>query len=165
MKESRLFLDFVRRNFILLFGPVFLGLLISFYIYSEQPAQNKLSQSFKFEYNLENIGSSLALAEQAATELRLRGFDSNFPDSKAVIYKGAPLTITIDVFSLDRGSGYALLLKETEYLRQNFSVSTLTEPKTSIVEPDILKFLLAGLLPGFFIGLTVSLCKEYLQKY
>lgn len=165
MKESALFLTFVSKNFILLFLPAFLGLLISVYAYSAKPTQTKLSQTFKLEYNIENIDTASLLADQAVTELRLQEFDSGFPFSKAVVYRIGPTSIAIEVFSADRNSGYELLLKETEYLRQNFKVSTVTEPKITAFEPNIFKFLLTGLLTGFFLGLITALFKEYLRNY
>lgn len=165
MKESRLFLTFIRKNFILLIAPVFLGLLISIYFYSQQPPQSKLFQSFRFEYSLDNVDTVIALADQAVTELRIQGFDAEFPGSKAIIYKPGPLAIAIEVLSPDRNSGYELLLKETGYLRQNFTVSTLTEPQISIIEPNIFKYILTGVLVGFLAGLIVSLCREYLRNY
>lgn len=165
MKESALFLTFISKNFILLFLPAFFGLLIGVYAYSSKPPQTKLVQSFKLEYNLENIDTASVLADQVVTELRLQEFDSGFPQSKAIVYKIGPMTIAIEVLSAGRNSGYELLLKETEYLRQNFKVSTVTEPKIIAFEPNIFKFLLTGLLTGFFLGLITALFKEYLRNY
>lgn len=165
MKESRLFIAFTRKYFVFLFFPVLLGLIISGYIYFQQSPQTKLSQSFKLEYNLENIETSLALTDQAVTELRLQNFDKYFPDSNAVIYKSGPLAITIESFSKDKTLGFQLLLKEAGYLRQNFRVSTITEPQIGLIEPNVLKYILTGLLTGFIAGLTLSLIREYLQSY
>lgn len=165
MKESRLLLTFVTSNFLFLFFPVFLGLITGIYVYTTQIPQTKLSQSFRMEYKAENISESLALTDQAVVELRLQDFDNLFPNTTALIYKPAPLVVSIEVLSLDKNKGFELLLKETEYLRQNFTVSTLTTPQIEIVEPNLIKYLLTGLIPGFLVGLTAALSRQYIKHY
>lgn len=165
MKESRLLLNFVTGNFLFLFLPVFFGLIIGIYAYATQIPQTKLSQSFRMEYKGENTNESFALTDQAVVELRIQDFDNLFPNTTALIYKQAPLIVSIEVLSQDKNTGFELLLKETGYLRQNFTVSTLTSPQIGIVEPNLLKYLLTGLILGFFIGLTAALTRQYLKNY
>lgn len=165
MKESDLFLGFAKRHLLALILPIILGCLISVYFYSSEPARTKITQSFKTEYSLEDVTESIALTDQAVAELRLQQFDLGFENSKAVIYKPAPLAVTIEILSEDRNVGYALLLKETEYLRKNFSAGALREPQLSLVEPNLLKYLLTGALIGFLAGLIFSLSREYLKNY
>lgn len=165
MKESRLLLNFVISNFLFLFLPVFFGLIIGIYAYITASPQTKLSQSFRMEHTGENISESFALTDQAVVELRVQDFDNLFPKTTAIIYKPAPLIISIEILSKDKNTGFELLLKETEYLRQNFTVSTLTTPQIEIVEPNFFKHLLTGLILGFLAGLTVALSRQYLKNY
>ncbi len=165
MKESELFINFAKNHILALILPIILGCLISVYFYSSEPAQTKISQSFKLEYALEDINDSVTLADQAVTELRAQRFDLGFPGSQVTIYKPGPLTIAIEILAEDRNVGYGLLLKETEYLRKNFSAGALAQPQLSLVEPSLLKYLLTGMLIGFLIGLSFSLTREYLKNY
>lgn len=165
MRESQLFLIFFKKHLVSLILLIILGCLTSIYFYSSEPSQTKISQSFKLEYALENINDTVILADQAVTELRSQQFDLGFPDSGATIYKSGPMTISIEVLARDRNIGYGLLLKETEYLRKNFSAGALTEPQLSLVEPNLFKYLLTGALIGFLAGLSFSLTREYLKNY
>lgn len=165
MKESQLYLDFIKRNLITLVSPVVLVLIISIYFYAQVPAQTKISQSFKMQYQLEDINAVLALTDQAVAELRAQRFAQIFPESSASIYKSAPLNISIESTSLERDTSYALLLKETEYLRQNFQVEELTSPEIILIEPNLFKYLVSGLIVGGLIGLVISLVREYLKNY
>lgn len=165
MKESQLFLRFIKKNLLTLLLPIIVFVGLSMFLYSTEKAKTKIFQPFRVEYSQAGEDTAFALADQAVTELRLQSFDSFFPGSKASIYKPGPLTVAIEVISEDRNIGYEVLLKETEYLRKNFTVSTLTPPEITQIEPSILKFLLTGVLLGFFSGLIISLIKEYLQNF
>lgn len=165
MKESQLYIDFVKRNLLLLIAPVILVLIISIYLYAQVPSKVRISQTFKMQYNLENIDTLLALTDQAVAEMRAQRFSDVFGNSTVSIFKSAPLNISIDATSLNRDTSYALLLKETEYLRQNFTVAELTNPEITQIEPNLFKYLVSGLIIGGLIGLIISLIKEYLKNY
>lgn len=165
MKESKLFLAFLKRNLLILLLPIILGLLISVFFYSNEVPKTKIFQAFKMESGPDNQDQAFALTDQAVTELRLQGFDIFFPGSQALIYKPGPLAVGIEIMSLDKNQGYELLLKETAYLRKNFTVSTLTSPEITQIEPSVFRFLLTGVLIGFLIGLLLSLVKEYFANY
>ena len=165
MKESQLYIDFIKRNLIFLLLPVFLVLVISLYLYAQVPSKVKISQTFKMQYNLENIDTILALTDQAVSELRAQRFSDVFGQSSVSVYKSAPLNISIDATSLNRDTSYALLLKETEYLRQNFQAGELTNPEITQIEPNLFKYLISGLIIGGLIGLIISLIREYLKNF
>ena len=165
MKESQLYIDFIKRNLIFLLGPVFVTLLISLYFYAQVPSKVKISQTFKMQYNLENIDTILALTDQAVSELRAQRFSEVFGQSSVSVYKSAPLNISIDATSLNRDTSYALLLKESEYLRQNFQTGELTNPEITQIEPNLFKYLISGLIIGGLIGLIISLVREYLKNF
>lgn len=165
MKETELYINFLKRNWLFLLIPVIICLITSLYIFALIPSQTKISQTFKMDYNLANIDTILALTDQAVAQLRLQRFASLFSNSSVTIYKSAPLSISIEATSPSRDSSYALLLKETDYLRQNFSVSELTSPEISQIEPNLFKHLISGLIIGGLIGLIASLVREYLKNY
>lgn len=165
MKESQLFLQFLRRNFLIFFLPVLISAGLSVFFYSAEKAKTKISQSFRIEYSQARENTAFAFTDQAVTELRLQSFDNLFPGSKASIYKPGPLTVSIEVISEEKNAGYELLLKETEYLRKNFTVSTLTQPEITQIEPSFFRFFLTGILLGFLAGLLTALFKEYLQNF
>lgn len=165
MKESRLYLQFIKDNLFLLFVPVVISFLIGIYFYSSEITKTKLSQSFRTEYGLENMETSMSMADQAVAELRLADFDSHFPGTQALIYKPAPLIVSIEVLSEDKNTGFELLLKETEYLKKNFSVSTLTQIQAEIIEPSLFKYFLTSIILGGFAGLSFALGREYFKNY
>lgn len=165
MKETELYINFLKRNWLFLLIPVIICLTISLYFFALIPSQTKISQTFKMDYNLANIDTILALTDQAVAQLRLQRFASLFSNSSVAIYKSAPLSISIEAISPSRDISHALLLKETDYLRQNFSVSELTNPEISQIEPNLFKHLISGLIIGGLIGLIASLVREYLKNY
>ena len=165
MRESELYIKFLKRNLVFLLASIFLSILISIYFYALVPSQVRISQTFKLKYDLGNIDTVLALADQAVAELRSQRFAEAFSGSSVSIYKSAPLNVSIDATSLNRDTSYALLLKEIEYLRQNFQVEELTNPEIAQIEPSLFKYLISGLIVGGLIGLVISLIKEYLKNY
>lgn len=165
MKESELYLQFIKRNLIFILGPVVLAVLIGVFNYAQVPTQTRISQEYKLTYSLENIDTVLALTEQAVSELRAQRFNEVFPDSLISIYKSAPLNIVIEATTLSRENSYALLLKEAEYLRQNFSSQEVNNPLITQVEPNLFKYLISGLIIGGLVGLIISLTREYLRNY
>lgn len=165
MRESELYLNFLKRNLYYFLIPVILVLIIGTFYYVQVPSKTKISQTFRLDYNLQNINIILALTDQAVAELRSQRFEPVLTDTSVSIYKGAPLNITVEVVSPDRSKSFTLLLKEAEYLRQNFSVAELTGPKITAIEPSLLKYIISELIIGGFIGLIISLIREYLKNY
>lgn len=165
MRESQLYIDFLKRNFIFLITPISLVLIVSIFLCSQIPSKTKISQTFRLDYNLQNINTILALTDQAVAELRSQYFESVLTDTSVSIYKSAPLNITIEALSPDRGKGFVLLLKEADYLRKNFSAAELTGPEITVIEPSLLKYIISGLIIGGFMGLIISLIREYLKNY
>lgn len=165
MKESALYLNFIKRNLVILVIPLLSGILLSSFLLSQVKSQTKLAQSFKMIYNLADLNQSLALTDQAVAELRSQKFASLYPSAKSVIYKSAPMLINIEAVSSDNKIAYELLLKETNYLTQNFSVSQITQPEVAQVEPSVVKYLLTGILIGFLSGLIIALSIEYLKNF
>ncbi len=165
MKESELYIQFIRRNSITLLVPIIVCLLASVYFYALVPSLIRISQTFKMEYSLANIDTILALTDQAVAQLRAQRFGDIYGGAAVAIFKSAPLNVSIEATSLNRDTSYALLLKETEYLRQNFSAQELTSPEIVQIEPSLFKYLISGLIIGGLIGLIVSLTREYLKNY
>lgn len=165
MKESQLYLQFIFKNLGFLFLPVIGSLIISIYFYASMPALSRVAQTHKLQYDLENVDAVLALTDQAVTELRAQKFDLEFPESQVNIYKSSPFNVSIEATSLSRDTSYALLIKEIEYLRQNFSVKELTNPEISTIEPNLFKYLMSGFIIGGLIGLAAALTREYLRNY
>jgi len=165
MKESALYLDFIKRNLLILIIPLLTGILASSFLLSQVTIQTKIAQSFKMIYNPADLNQSLALTDQAVAELRSQKFASLYPSASTTIYKSGPLLISIEAVSADNQTAYGLLLKETGYLTQNFSVTQITQPVVTRVEPSAVKYLLTGMSVGFLIGLVSALIKEYLKNY
>lgn len=165
MPESELYINFLKRNFVYFFLPFFIGFVTAVYLYSTEPTKQNISQTYKLLYDSENIEARSLLADQAVSELRAQKFAEVFEDASVNIYKASPLNISIEVSSSSRETSYALLLKETEYLRQNFEVSELTNPEIAVGEPSWFRYLVSGAIIGGLFGLIISLIREYLRNY
>lgn len=165
MNESELYIDFAKRNFLILILPVILGLLLSIFFYAQEKPRIKASQSFRMIYNLSELNLTLALADEAVTELRYQRFSDLFPGSTLIVHKPGPLAITVDALSETKETSYALLLKSAQYLNENFSVGPMNQPEVIQVEPNLIKYIFSGLILGFLFGLTVALIKEYLHNF
>ena len=165
MKESSLYLSFIKRNIFFLILPALLGLLVGSFLLSQINSQTKISQSFKLIYNLQGLNEALAITDQAVEELRTQRFATFYPAATVAIYKTAPFLINIDVVSEQKEVSYELLLKEITYLNQNFSAIEVNKPEISQVEPSIFKYLLTVILIGFLLGFIAALIKEYFKNY
>lgn len=165
MNESALYINFIKRNFLILFISFLLGILVSSFLLSQIKSQTKIVQSYKMVYNVADLNQALALTDQAVAELRSQRFAASYPSSAVVIYKPGPMLINIEAISPEKEAAYGLLLKETTYLGQNFSVIAVNQPEVSLVEPSIVKYLLSGALTGFLLGLSIALLKEYLKNF
>lgn len=165
MNESKFYIEFVKRNLLFLALPILLSIVISIYFYAGVHTLVKISQTFKLQYNLENIDTILALTDQAVAELRTQRFSDIFPGSSVLIYKSSPLNVSVEAVTQERDSSYNLLLKESEYLRQNFQVGELTSPEITLIEPNLFKYLISGLIIGGLIGLVAALIREYIKNY
>lgn len=158
-------MQFVKRNSVSLLLPIILGVFISVISYAQVPTKIRITQEYKLTFNLENIDTVLALTDQAVAELRAQRFSEVFPDSTVSIYKSAPADIVIEGTSLTRENSYGLLLKEAEFLRQNFPSQELNSPQISQIEPNLFKYLVSGLIVGGLAGLLISLIREYFRNY
>lgn len=165
MRESRLYLDFLKRNIFIFVIFAGISLFINIYQYLRETSDIKVSQSFRVEYTSGNIDQASALADQAVTELRIQKFSNSFPDSGSLIYKSGPFALTIDSVSKSQETGFNLLNKHSQYLKSNFKVSELNNPQVSREEPSILKYLVTGLVLGGLAGLTLSLIRDYFRYY
>lgn len=142
--ESELYIKFLKRNLWLMLLPFIICLGISIFLYSTESAKTRLFQVYRMNYDLENAEVKMALTDTAVSEIRLQNLEAGFENSKATVYKSSPLDIAIDVVALDKNQGYELLIKITNFLRTNFSVSEITPVQIFLVEPSLLKYLIGG---------------------
>lgn len=163
MKESRLYLAFIKRNILLLLLPALLGLIVSMYFFAQVKTLTKVTQTFKMAYTLDNIDIILALTDQAVSELRTLQTDE--PETVSRIYKSSPLSITVEETSVNSEIAYEQLINRTAYLNSNFQVIELTKPQVSQIEPGFSKYFIAGLAGGFLLGLIITLIREYFKNY
>ncbi len=165
MKESEVYINFFRRNIWIILLPLVTGLILSTIFYALAPEKARLEQVFRIEYQVENADVKIALADQAVAETRAQKFNQAFPETKAIIYKSAPLLIAIEVDSPSREDAYDVMLRINDYLDKNFNVAEAAPLVVSAVQPLGLKFLLSGILGGFLAGFAIALFLEYRKNY
>jgi uncharacterized protein involved in exopolysaccharide biosynthesis len=162
MKESSLYLSFLKRNVVLLLIPALAGLFAGLFFFATEKSLYNVSQTFKLEYNLENVEVAFNLTDQSVAELRKLQLGEG---AHLNVYKSAPLSVTIESLSENRETAYSFLIDASGYLNRNFQVVELSRPEIKLVEPKPLKFLLAGGAVGILVGLILSLIKEYMKNY
>jgi len=165
MKESEVYINFFKRNLWWILVPLIIFLIISTIFYALAPEKSRLGQVFRIDYQIENADVKMALADEAVAETRAQKFNQAFPDTTAVIYKSAPLLISIEVDSPVRENAYEVMLRINDYLDKNFSVTEAAPLAVTAVVPSGFKYLLSGILAGFLTGLIISLIKEYRKNY
>lgn len=164
MKESGLYLAFIKRNLLLLLLPPLLGFILSMYFFAQVETLTRVTQTFKLAYTLDNIDTVFALTDQAVGELRVLPYETG--EAVTVnVYKSSPLSVTVESTSGNSERSYQQLIKRTEYLNSNFQVIELTKPQISQIEPFFIKYLISGLTGGFLLGLITALIREYFKNY
>lgn len=164
MKESGLYLAFIKRNFLILFLPALFGVIISLYFFAQVKTLTRVTQTFKLAYTLDNVDTVFALTDQAVGELRMLPYETGEGVSVNV-YKSSPLSVTIESTSGNSERSYQQLIKRAEYLNSNFQVIELTKPQISQIEPFLVKYFISGLAGGSLLGLITALVREYFKNY
>lgn len=165
MRESALYLQFLQRNLLIFSFSLYVSLAVCIYLFALEPVYHRISQTYKLTYKLDNLDQILALTDQAVTELRSQDFAEGVNGASVIIYKSSPFNITVEATSKERDRAYSLLIKEAEYLRQNFMIQELTSPEISAVEPSLFRYVMSGVIIGGILGLVTALGREYLKNY
>lgn len=167
MRESRIYLNFFRRNLIIIFTPAVLGFVIAYLYISQLPNVNVVTRLYEMSYEKNNISDSIALTDEAITEIRSGNIQKSIgidPKTQMIIYKPGPLSINLSIQSENLNLGPDLQ-KADNYLSNKFSVKKIGMDIKTIKEPNYFIYFLTGSLGGFLAGILTSLLREYFKNY
>ncbi len=168
IKESQIYLSFLRQNLVILALPLILGAGLGFLYSQHQPSVYSSNLLLQMDFTEDNLRERAILTDQATTILRSSQIHQQLKtdlDNKLVIFKSGPVAITVSSEGLDR-----LKTQQDVNLIENFALESypikpvgqvITEVKTS----KRLTYLLIGGLLGGALGLIVSLIRTYLRRY
>lgn len=178
MRESRLYISFLKNNWMWLLVPAFLGMTAGVFYQGLQPSSFRASQLLEMKYDQLNIPDRIALADHAITLIRsesvqqMLGIDRR---SKVIAVKNGPLLIKLQLVLPDNiqtertssASGYTLdqLGKATKYLTGRFFLYEVSSGRVVEERPDLVIGAALGLIGGLGAGLLLALIKIYLRSY
>lgn len=167
MRESRLYLNFFKKNLLIfvLFGLTGLG--AGFTYQTKQPPGVEFTSLWQMEYDQTNVADRIALTDQAVTLVRsahLRGEIAS-PGAKVTVYKPGPLAIELKAIGqtevIARESNYQL----AGYLKDHFPIKKIGQEVVTYQQPPLILGVILGLAVGLGVGLLVSLIKAYFEKF
>lgn len=168
MKESQLYLDFLRKNLLLLLIPIVLFSLLGFYIQTSKPIFYTKTRVLEANIFEDDVSKRVLLIDQAVSTTRqpnvLNNLDEN-PDVEVNLFKSAPLTVTISATSPD-----PLPLKESldnvsQYLVEKYQLKIIGKDIDSANRSNVMYGILLGAAAGAICGLFISLIKTYFHRY
>lgn len=157
MKESRLYLNFFKSNWLVILVPTLIGILVGGYLLIARPNEYKIRQALKVINPKGSLVDSSLIAGQVVSNLRVMRGISQFD-----VYQSGPDIIIYEVSGsnqleeISKGIG--------EDAEKNFAVKRLGNIFKSSVALPLLSFVFPALL-GFLTGLLISLVKTYFKKY
>lgn len=167
MRESRLYLNFFKKNLLVfaLFGLTSLG--IGFAYQTRQPVQVELTSLWQMDYDQTNVSERIALTDQAVTLVRSANLKSSIssPDVKIAVYKPGPLAIEIKTTGQVERVVAEVHRQFADYLISHFPVKQIGQEVVAYQQPQLVLGASLGLMVGLGIGLLISLIKTYLEKY
>lgn len=168
MRESKIYLNFFKRNKWLILTPAFL-LSLTFFSYQtvQQPRVHQ-SLLLEMEYNQENIQQRTVLLDEAVTLIRsahLQNLLGLSGGNELVIFKQGPLVVNIDV-----GGKNTELVKSDLDKVKSFAVKNYPFKQIGVVfkysqKTSELLYGLTGFTAGLLGGIFLSLVKTYFKKY
>lgn len=168
MKESQLYLNFFKKNLLLLLIPVVLFSLIGFYIQTTKPVIYTESRVLETNIFEGDVQKKVLLIDQAVSTTRqpnvLAGLNQN-SNVEMRLFKSAPLTVAVSATSQD-----PLVLKEgldsmSSYLEEKYKLKVVGQDISSTNRPNVFYGILLGSLAGALCGLFISLVKTYFHSH
>lgn len=168
MKESQLYLNFFKKNLLLLILPLVLFSIVGFYIQTTKPALYTMSRLLEANIFESDVQKRVLLIDQAVSTTRqqnvLESLSSN-PYMNLSLFKSAPLTVTVSATSQD-----PLVLKEglngvSDYLEVKYKLKVVGQDITTTSRSNVLYGILLGAAAGALCGLFISLVKTYFHSH
>ncbi|MBI2021450.1 hypothetical protein HYS93_01035 [Candidatus Daviesbacteria bacterium] len=169
MKESRLYLNFFRKNFLIIFVAVLLFSAAGLFYQSSKQVNKKVSSLWQMNYQESSVSEKISLTDQAVTILRSQNLSPEINSQKkkgeTTIFKPGPLAIQIETKGADLDSAKYLNGQASKYLVENYKVSKIGNDYYSEENANVYLGLLIGFITGVFIGIIIALVRSYFKNY
>lgn len=169
MTESRLYLNFFKKNFLLIIVPFLMGVFLGLVIFLSQPVNYKITGTLKVINTGSLVDSSLVTDQVVGN---LRAVSSQLINSSVVsleiykqsftVYKSGPDTLVVEMSGADQSE--KSMEEFFEYAENNFSVSQLGEFKLGQFDRSLF-LLLIPVVMGLTLGIILALIKSYFKNY
>lgn len=163
MRESKLYLQFFKKNLFLLFVPTFIGFLVGLYLFFNQPVKYKTSLAFKISER--TLPESNLYSDQLVSNLRVEKYKfSNLSSGSAFyinVYKAGPDLVLVDVVTEVLQEDIAKKLQN--YVEENYSAYKISENSERVSISFL--YLFGPVIFGLIMGTFLSLVKEYFSNY
>ncbi len=167
-KESKLFLDFFRRNLLLIVLPVLIFTLVGVLFQLSKPTIYSQNAKYEMVYEVENIQNRISITDQAVSTIRSLNLQKSLElnsSTELVVFKSGPLLIDLTVNSKSVDQTSQDFNKVSNYLVDNYQVKEvgLEVPSQNRDISPLLIFI--ALFSGLSVGVVLSLAREYLRNY
>lgn len=167
MKELTVYINFFRKNLILILTPAFLVCVLAFSFQQEKDTVFKLTTLLEFEHK-GFIEQTNLLSSQAVTFLRSKSLNEMLglgKESKLIVYQPGPLLIQIELESTSPDSLKLSQKKIIDFIESRYKVKKVGEDVYQTLEPNVYIPTFLGFLTGGFFGIIIALFKTYLKNF
>ena len=167
MKESYLYLNFLKTFGLLFVLLAIIGLIMSYYFVNKLPDIYISERLYGFNYKLENAAAVEKESEQVVTVLRSKNLIEKLriSESQVNIYKPGPFAVAIQVKSQNAEQSVRNLLTFSGYLESKYQVEQIGREVFSTEPKPYFKYMFSGFIVGELIALFVSLVTSYFKHY
>lgn len=167
MKESALFLNYFKKNTVLILIPTLIVAAAFYYFQWRQPYINLNSRLYILEYDQNNIEKAALLTDSFVSIIRNAHLKEEIGinrESKVIAYRSGPLTIDITLANLDENQS-RLDSEILEGYLKKYPINRIGSELSYVKKRAEWILAIIGLGIGFILGNILSLIKIYLSKY
>jgi hypothetical protein len=166
MKESKLYLEFFKKNAAFLLVSTFLVASFGYYhSISKQPIYRG-NLLYEFRFTIENIPSEKLLADEAVQILRSSEFKDQMKINSSVrAFNPGPVSVQVDLESVDIKILESDLAKINSYLINKYQLNEIGLPNVQEEKRSILSELLVSAFLGLTLSFVILLSSEYFKRF
>lgn len=167
MKESYLYLNFLKTFGLLFVLLAIIGLIMSYYFVNKLPDIYISERLYGFNYKLENAAAVEKESEQVVTVLRSKNLieELRINESQVNIYKPGPFAVAIQVKSQNAELAVSNLMTLSGYVESKYQVEQIGKEVFSTEPKPYFKYMFSGFIVGELTALFVSLAISYFKRY
>jgi hypothetical protein len=166
MKESKLYINFFKKNLLLILIPTLTLPLFVHYGTGYYTKLVSIERILEVKSSTNNTGEGNALADQAVKLLRSENIYKQLNLSSEIsVYKYAPAILKLEVSGQSSDQVKKDLSLINELLNSRYTISPLGEDIEDGYHVGAYVFPLLSIGTGFLLGVVLSLIKEYFKFF